>query len=89
MSDEPTGRPDPEVDDLPEQLRIRREKRQHLLDDGIEPYARGFPRTHTLAEVRAAYPGLAVDTATGDQVAVTGRVLLRAQRGQALLRHAA
>jgi lysyl-tRNA synthetase, class II len=63
------------ADDLPEQRRIRGEKRQQLLDSGIEPYTLGYPRTHSLAQVRAAYPDLAVDTATGDEVAVTGRVL--------------
>jgi lysyl-tRNA synthetase, class II len=72
MSDEPPS--DPESD-LPEQLRVRREKRQQLVDRGIEPYLVGFPRTHTLAELREAYPDLDVDTATGDQVGVAGRVL--------------
>ena len=75
MSDLAPPAPDSAVDDLPEQLRIRREKRQHLLDQGVEPYPAGFPRTHTLAEVRAGYPDLADDTATGDHVGVTGRVL--------------
>ena len=84
MSDLPASAPDGAVDgdgsldspdELPEQLRIRRAKRQHLLDQGVEPYPAGFPRTHTLAEVRTAYPDLADDTATRDHVGVTGRVL--------------
>ncbi len=75
MSSPPPSRPDSEADDLPEQLRIRREKRLRLLDSGVEPYTLGFPRTHTLAQVKEAYPELAVDTATGVRVAVTGRVL--------------
>ncbi len=62
------------ADDLPEQLRVRRDKRQALVDAGIPPYARGFARTHTLADVRGAYLDLAIDSATGDTVAVTGRV---------------
>jgi lysyl-tRNA synthetase, class II len=36
----------------------------------------GFPRTHTIAEVRDRYPDLAPDTATGDRVGVVGRVML-------------
>ncbi len=40
-------------DDQPEQVQVRRDKRQRMLDDGIEPYPVGYPRTHTLAEVRA------------------------------------
>jgi lysyl-tRNA synthetase, class II len=73
MSDQPPS--DPGADDLPEQLRVRREKRQHLIDAGIEPYLVGFARSHTLAELREAYPDLPADTATGDQVGVAGRVL--------------
>jgi len=72
-----TAEPEPAADaadDLPEQLRIRREKRQALVDAGVEPYTRGFDRTHSLAQVRAAYPDLEVDTATGVTVAVAGRV---------------
>jgi lysyl-tRNA synthetase, class II len=75
MSDQPPSRPDSQVDDLPEQLRVRRDKRQQMIDAGIEPYTVGYPRTHTLAQVRRGYPDLAVDTATGDRVAVTGRVI--------------
>ncbi len=79
MSDQPPAPApipgDGAADDLPEQRRIRGEKRQQLIDSGIEPYTLGYPRTHTLAQVKAAHPDLAVDTATGDQVSVTGRVL--------------
>ena len=75
MSDQPPSRPGSQVDDLPEQLRVRRDKRQQMIDAGIEPYTVGYPRTHTLAQVRRGYPDLAVDTATGDRVAVTGRVI--------------
>ena len=63
------------VDDLPEQIRIRREKRARLLAAGREPYPVSVPRTHTLAEVRAAHPDLAPDTGTGEVVTVAGRVM--------------
>ena len=52
--------------DLPEQMRVRREKRDRLLAEGKEPYPVGFPRTATLAEIRARYAELPTDTATGD-----------------------
>jgi lysyl-tRNA synthetase class 2 len=42
----------PAEDDLPEQLRIRREKRASLLERGIEPYPVAVPRTKSLHEVR-------------------------------------
>jgi lysyl-tRNA synthetase class 2 len=63
------------AEDLPEQMRVRRSKREAMLADGAEPYPVGFPRTATLAEVRARYAELPTDTATGDKVGVTGRVI--------------
>ncbi|MGI8798601.1 MAG: lysine--tRNA ligase [Pseudonocardia sp.] len=69
-----TEHPDTD-EDLPEQLRIRREKRAAMLADGVEPYPVELPRTHTLAEVRRRHPDLPADTSTGDIVGVTGRVI--------------
>ncbi|RZT81505.1 lysyl-tRNA synthetase class II [Micromonospora violae] len=70
------------ADDLPEQMKVRREKRDRMLAEGIEPYPVGFPRTTTLAQVRANYADLPTDTATGDQVAVTGRVIFVRNTGK-------
>ncbi|WP_433313924.1 lysine--tRNA ligase [Micromonospora sp. CA-269861] len=70
------------ADDLPEQMKVRREKRDRMLAEGVEPYPVGFPRTTTLAQVRAGYADLATDTATGDQVAVTGRVIFVRNTGK-------
>jgi lysyl-tRNA synthetase class 2 len=39
-------------------------------------------RTHTLAEIRAAYPDLAIDEATDDVVAVAGRVVFLRNTGK-------
>jgi len=69
-------------DHLPEQMKVRLDKRQRLLDAGVDPYPVGFPRTATIAEVRARYPGLAPDTHTGDKVGVTGRVVLSRTGGK-------
>ncbi|MEW9549973.1 bifunctional lysylphosphatidylglycerol synthetase/lysine--tRNA ligase LysX [Nonomuraea sp. NPDC050783] len=63
-------------DELPEQMRIRREKLDRLRGEGVDPYPVNFPRTATNAEVRAKYQGLEPDTATGDTVSVAGRVML-------------
>lgn len=68
--------------DLPEQFRIRRAKRDHLVDEGTDPYPVAVERTHTLAEVRAAYPDLAVDSATGDIVGVAGRAVFIRNSGR-------
>jgi lysyl-tRNA synthetase class 2 len=72
----------PEQDSVPEQMRVRLGKRQRLLDEGADPYPVGFPRTATIAEVRARYPGLEPDTHTGDRVGVTGRVMLSRTGGK-------
>jgi lysyl-tRNA synthetase class 2 len=76
---EPTDQP---ADDLPEQMRVRREKRAALLASGQEAYPVAVPRTHTLAEVRAAYPGLEAGAETGDVVAVSGRVVFVRNSGK-------
>jgi len=69
-------------DDLPEQLRIRREKRERMLERGVQPYPVELPRTHTLAEVRESHTDLPADTATGDIVGVTGRVMFIRNTGK-------
>jgi lysyl-tRNA synthetase, class II len=76
-------RPDPEdVDDVPEQIRVRREKRQRLLDSGQQAYPVQVPVTHTIAQVRAAHPDLPADTATGETVSIAGRVIFVRNTGK-------
>ena len=72
----------PSTDDVPEQFRIRQDKRQHLLDQGREPYPVFVPRTHSLAEIRAAYPDLPADATTGVRVGLTGRVVFARNSGK-------
>jgi lysyl-tRNA synthetase, class II len=68
--------------DIPEQFRIRQAKRERLLAEGRDPYPVEVERTHTLAEIRAAYPDLPVDSETGDVVAVAGRVVFARNSGK-------
>ena len=71
MSNDPT--PVPETSgDLPEQIRVRREKRDRLLASGGEGYPIAVPRTDTLRAIRERYDDatLEPDTHTGDQVSV-------------------
>ncbi|MGQ0837150.1 lysine--tRNA ligase [Actinokineospora sp.] len=63
-------------------MRIRRDKRERLLAAGVDPYPVELPRTHTLAEVRQSYSDLPVDSATGDNVGVTGRVMFLRNTGK-------
>jgi lysyl-tRNA synthetase, class II len=79
QSEESTPEPD---EDLPEQMRVRREKRDRLLAAGHDPYAVRLPVTHTIAQVRSAYPDLGVDVATGDRVGIAGRVIFQRNTGK-------
>lgn len=69
-------------DDLPEQMRVRRDKRARLLDAGIDPYPVGVGRTTSLAELRAKFPDLEPDVSTGETVGVTGRVIFLRNSGK-------
>jgi lysyl-tRNA synthetase, class II len=82
VSDQDRPSPAESVDDLPEQLRVRREKRERLLAEGVDPYPVKLPITHTLGEVRVAHADLPPDTATGDRVGVAGRVMFLRNTGK-------
>ena len=70
-------------DELPEQMRVRRAKYDRLMaDSATAPFPVGVPRTTSLADVRAAYPDLVADTATGDQVGIAGRVIFMRNTGK-------
>ncbi len=51
-------------------------KVERLRAAGVQPWPVGYPRTDTIAQVKQRYGGLAPDTATGERVGVTGRVML-------------
>jgi lysyl-tRNA synthetase class 2 len=72
----------PIEDDLPEQLRIRREKRAGLLERGVEPYPVAVERTKSLKEIRERYTGLDIDVATGDLESLTGRIIFKRDTGK-------
>jgi lysyl-tRNA synthetase class 2 len=79
VSDQPRAEPE---DDLPEQMRVRRDKRERLLADGGEAYPVAVARTHSLAQVRADHGDLPVDVATGVRVGVAGRVMFLRNTGK-------
>jgi lysyl-tRNA synthetase class 2 len=72
----------PQDTDLPEQVRVRREKYDRLVAAGTPPYALGYPRTTTIAAVRAEHEGLPADATTGQVVGITGRVVLSRTGGK-------
>lgn len=73
---------DPRPEDLPEQMRVRREKRDQLLARGHAPYPVSVDRTHTLAEIRERWGDLAPGTQTDDVVRTSGRVVYLRNTGK-------
>ena len=69
-------------DDLPEQLRIRREKRSAILARGDEAYPVEVARTASLKEIREKHADLAIDVATGIIESLSGRVIFKRDTGK-------
>jgi lysyl-tRNA synthetase class 2 len=63
-------------DELPEQMRVRREKLERMRERGVEPYPVTVARTTTIADLRDKHADLEVDEHTGERAAVVGRVVL-------------
>ena len=66
----------------PEQFRIRQAKRERLLAEGHEPYPVEVARTHSLAEIRAAYPDLPATRRRATVVGAAGRVVFARNSGK-------
>ena len=71
-----------EVDDLPEQMQVRHEKRSQLLTEGKDAYPVKVPVTTTIPAVRAKYPNLEAEATTGDVVGIAGRVMFLRNTGK-------
>jgi lysyl-tRNA synthetase, class II len=67
---------------VPEQVRVRLDKRSRMLSSGIDPYPVTYPRTTSVALLRDEYGSLAPDTATGTTAGVAGRVILSRTGGK-------
>ncbi len=77
----PTATADP-ADDLPEQMRVRRAKRERLLAAGHPAYPVWTARTHTLAQVREQWGALGTGEESQDVVGVAGRVVFVRNTGK-------
>ena len=65
-----------------EQMGVRLEKRQRLLDAGRAPDPVEVPRTHSLGEVRQAWGHLEPGEETDEVVSVTGRIMFQRNTGK-------
>jgi lysyl-tRNA synthetase class 2 len=68
--------------DLPEQMQVRRDKRDRLLAQGKQAFPVGVARTHTLGEVREQWGHLETGEETQDVVGVAGRVIFIRNTGK-------
>ena len=67
---------------LPEQLRLRREKRARLIEAGADPYAISVDRTHSASQVHEQWGVLSAGEETSDVVGVGGRVVFVRNTGK-------
>jgi len=81
MTDEQLANNEDEQD-LPEQIAIRLAKRERILAAGSDAYPVSLPITHTIDQVKNKYPDLEIDVATGDKVALAGRVMFQRNTGK-------
>lgn len=74
------------ADDTFEQREVRLAKRARLIAERADASGGAFPVTvpvtHTIPQVRAAYPDLEADTQTGEIVGVAGRVVFSRNTGK-------
>ena len=87
VTEQPTTPQDPTTpqapaEDLPEQMRVRREKRARVLESGAQAYPVEVPRTHSLEQVREQWGHLGTGEETQDVVSVTGRVVFSRNTGK-------
>jgi lysyl-tRNA synthetase class 2 len=80
MTDAQDTTPEQEVD-LPEQIEVRLAKRDKL-NELNDAYPVSLPITTTIDAVRAKYPNLEIDTATGETVGIAGRVMFQRNTGK-------
>ena len=73
---------EPSAEEISEQMSVRLDKRERLIEQGVEPYPVGLPITTTIAAVRAAHPGLEPDAQTGELVGLAGRVVFQRDTGK-------
>lgn len=68
--------------DVPEQVQIRRDKRQVILDRGLQAYPVSLPITTSIAQLRERYGDLDAEATTGVIVGIAGRVIFSRNTGK-------
>ena len=78
----PASGPGDDASKLAEIIEGRRAKIDQLRDAGVEPYPVRFRPSHTVPEVRAAYPDVEAGTETGEHVTIAGRLVAKREMGK-------
>lgn len=68
--------------DVPQQVQIRRHKRQMILDRGLPAYPVSLPITASIAQLREQYGHLDAEVSTGVIVGIAGRVIFSRNTGK-------
>lgn len=71
-----------ELADLPEQMRVRLEKRAAILSSGGQAYPVRVPVTTTIPAVREKYSHLTAEQESGESVGIAGRVMFLRNTGK-------
>ncbi|WP_124055320.1 lysine--tRNA ligase [Arcanobacterium ihumii] len=74
--------PVPVADDTPEQIKVRKEKRERLMTEGRDPYPAELPITSTIHKVRESYADVEPGDELEDEVGIVGRVMLMRPSGK-------
>jgi len=69
-------------DDFSEQFKIRKAKRDRIIENGGDPYPVHLPITSDIATIRAEYGGLAAGEHTDKEVGLAGRVVFIRNSGK-------
>lgn len=72
-----------------DQLLIRREKMQHLRDEGMDPFHNGFKRTHVSKELHDSYDHLSKEEMEGQEIiaSIAGRIITKRGKGKVGFAH--
>lgn len=77
------------LDELNDQLLVRRQKMDELRESGLDPFGARFERTHLSNEIREAYEGLSKEELdeTVHEVKIAGRIMTKRGKGKAGFAH--
>ena len=76
-------------EELNDQLLVRREKMQHMLDAGKDPFGKRFERTHLSREIIDSFSDFSKEELEekGEEVVIAGRIMTKRGKGKAGFAH--